>query len=94
MATLDYYGHATFGLTTDDGTRVIIDPFFGDNPWTGVDPSEVEADFIFCTHGPVVIPIHYNTWPYIEQDVEAFRALVGDRALVEIVEPGKGSYEF
>ena len=229
MATLDYYGHATFGLTTDDGTRVIIDPFFGDNPWTEVDPSEVEADFIFCTHGhfdhftdaiaiakntgatfagtfelveyvqsqgvenahpmhigggwdfpfgrvkmtvavhggrvygegaegfttnpagllfdlgpgkrlyhagdtaltmdmqllkgkvdvallpmgdnftmgpedavtaiefiepSVVIPIHYNTWPYIEQDVEAFRALVGDRALVEIVDPGKGSYEF
>ena len=51
MATLDYYGHSTFGLTTDDGTRVIIDPFFGDNPWTEVTPSEVEADFIFCTHG-------------------------------------------
>ena len=51
MATLDYYGHATFGLTTDDGTRVIIDPFFEDNPWTEVSPSEVEADFIFCTHG-------------------------------------------
>ena len=52
MAVLDYYGHATFGLTTDDGTRVIIDPFFGDNPWTEV-----------------------------------------NRARVEIVEPGKGSYE-
>ena len=51
MATLEYYGHATFGLTTDDGTQVIIDPFFSDNPWTEVDPSEVEADFIFCTHG-------------------------------------------
>jgi len=228
MAKLDYYGHATFGLTTDDGTRVIIDPFFGDNPWTDVSPSEVEADFVFCTHGhrdhfadaieiakntgakfvgslelveyvqsrgvenvhpmnigggwdfpfgrvkmtvaldggrvhgegaegftthpagllfdlgpgkrlhhagdtgltldmqllkgkvdvallpmgdnltmgpedavtaiefiepSVVIPIHYNTWPNIEQDVEAFRSLVGDRARVEIIEPGKGSYE-
>lgn len=228
MATLDYYGHATFGVTTDDGTRVIIDPFFEDNPWTEVNPSEVEADFIFCTHGhfdhfgdaiaiakntgatfvgtfelveyvqsqgvgnahpmhiggqwdfpfgsvkltvaihggrvygegaeayttnpagllfdlgpgkrlyhagdtaltmdmqllkgkvdvallpmgdnftmgpedavtaiefiepSVVIPIHYDTWPYIEQDVEAFASLVGDRARVEIVEPGKGSYQ-
>ncbi len=65
MATLDYYGHSTFGLTTDDGTRVIIDPFFEDNPWTEVGPS----------------------------DVEAFRTLVGDRARVEIIEPGKGSYE-
>ncbi len=65
MATLDYYGHSTFGLTTDDGTRVIIDPFFGDNPWTEVSPSEVEA----------------------------FRLLIGDRARVEIVASGKGSYE-
>lgn len=63
MAVLDFYGHATFGLTTDDGTRVIIDPFFEDNPWTDVSPSEVEAEF-------------------------------GDRARVEIVENGKGSYEF
>jgi L-ascorbate metabolism protein UlaG (beta-lactamase superfamily) len=42
----------------------------------------------------VVIPIHYGTWPYIEQDPESFRALVGDRARVEILEQGKGSYEF
>ena len=229
MAKLDYYGHSTFGLTTDDGTRIVIDPFFADNPWTDVDPADVEADFIFCTHGhfdhfvdaipiakatgatlvgtfelveyvqsqgvenahpmhigggwdfpfgrvkmtvalhggmvhgegaegfttnpagllfdlgpgkrlyhagdtaltmdmqllkgkvdvallpigdnftmgpedaaiavdfiepSVVIPIHYATWPYIEQDPERFRALVGDHPTVEILEHGKGSYEF
>ncbi len=229
MAKLDYHGHSTFGLTTDDGTRIVIDPFFGDNPWTDLDPTDVKADFIFCTHGhfdhfvdaipiakntgatlvgtfelveyvqsqgvenahpmhigggwdfpfgrvqmttalhggmvhgegaqgfttnpagllfdfgpgkrlyhagdtgltmdmkllkgkvdvallpigdnftmgpedaaiavefiepAVAIPIHYGTWPYIEQNPERFRALVGGRARVEILEQGKGSYEF
>ena len=65
MAKLDYYGHVTFGLTTDDGTRVVIDPFFEENPWT-----EVAAS-----------------------DVEAFGSLVGDRAGVEVLQPGSGSYE-
>ena len=41
----------------------------------------------------VVIPIHFGTWPVIEQDPEAFRRLVGDRAEVVVLEPG-GSYEF
>lgn len=229
MARLDYHGHSSFTLTTDDGTRVVIDPFFNDNPWTQIQASDVEADFIFCTHGhydhfadaleiagsteatlvgtfelvsyaeirgiekvhpmhigggwdfpfgrvkmtaaqhggmiagegaegfttnpagllfdlgpgkrlydagdtgltldmqllkgkvdvallpigdnftmgpedavtaiefiepSVVIPIHYNTWPVIDQNAEDFRTLVGDRATVEIVEPGRGVYEF
>ena len=36
----------------------------------------------------VVIPVHYNTWPLIEQDPEYFRALVGEQARVEVMEPG------
>ena len=39
----------------------------------------------------VVIPMHYNTFPLIEQNPEGFRALVGDHARVEILQPG-GSY--
>ncbi|HET9947537.1 MAG TPA: metal-dependent hydrolase [Longimicrobiales bacterium] len=41
----------------------------------------------------VVIPIHYGTWPPIEQDPEAFKKAVGKRAEVEILRPGE-SYEF
>ena len=41
----------------------------------------------------VVIPIHYNTWPPIEQDPEAFAKAVGTRAKVEILEPGE-SFQF
>lgn len=228
MATLQWHGHATCTLTTDDGTVVVIDPFFDDNPATDLTVDDIgHVDFILCTHGHfdhfadcvplarktgamvistfeivsfletqgienghplhiggghhfpfgyvkmtpalhggqvagddegafttvpggfwidlggkrfhhagdtallmemqllkgkvdlallpigdnftmgpddavravefmepgVVIPIHYNTWELIEQDPEAFRASVGDRARVEILEPG-GSYEF
>ena len=85
MAVLDYYGHATFGLTTD----VALLPM-GDNFTMGPEDAVTAIEFI---EPSVVIPIHYDTWPYIEQDVEAFRSLVGDRTRVEIVEPGKGSYE-
>jgi len=41
----------------------------------------------------VVIPMHYNTFPVIEQNPESFRTLVGDAATVEILQPG-GSYTF
>ena len=41
----------------------------------------------------VVIPMHYNTFPLIEQNPEGFRALVGDHARVEVLQPG-GSYTF
>ncbi|RME73107.1 MAG: metal-dependent hydrolase [Planctomycetota bacterium] len=42
----------------------------------------------------VAIPMHYNTWPPIEQDPESFRSLVSETAPdveVVILEPG-GSY--
>lgn len=222
MPKLTYHGHATCSLETDEGVRLVIDPFFGDNPVCDVSVDDVEADFILITHGhfdhiadaiplaertgatiiatfeiasymetkeltaspqhiggavsypfgrvkltpalhggivqlpggekytslpagflidfesgqrfyhsgdtalltdmqllkgrvdvamlpigdrftmgpddavraiefiepEVVIPIHYNTWPPIEQDAEAFKAAVGDRAEVEIMAPG------
>jgi L-ascorbate metabolism protein UlaG (beta-lactamase superfamily) len=223
MAKLTYHGHATCSVEADDGTKIVIDPFFNDNPACAISVDDVEADFILVTHGhgdhigdllplarrtgaqvistyeivswlgtlgienahplhigggntfpfgyvkmtpalhggkvdgeggeafttvpggflvnfnngkrfhhagdtallmemqllagkvdiallpigdnftmgpedaakavefiqpEVVVPIHYNTWPPIEQDPEAFKAMVGDRARVEIVAPG------
>ena len=56
MAKLDFYGHATFGLTTEDGTRIIIDPFFVENPL--IAPSLIQwcegMQFSKC------IPGHWN----------------------------------
>jgi L-ascorbate metabolism protein UlaG (beta-lactamase superfamily) len=40
----------------------------------------------------IVIPMHYDTFPVIEQDPEGFRRIVGDAARVEVLQPG-GSLE-
>ena len=227
MARLTYHGHSACTLETDDGTRLVIDPFFDDNPSCRVRAADVQADYVLVSHGHgdhfsdciplarrtgatvigtfelvsfchekgvknghgmniggghdfpfgrvkltpalhtgsvagdtegthttdcsgfliafngkrvyhagdtaltmdllllkgqvdvallpigdnytmgpddavravemieprVVIPIHYNTWPVIAQDPEAFKAKVGSRAAVEILSPGS-TYEF
>ncbi|MFO8175210.1 MAG: metal-dependent hydrolase [Gemmatimonadota bacterium] len=52
MASLHYHGHSTFTLTTDDGTKIVIDPWFDENPMSDVKTEDVEdVDFILCTHG-------------------------------------------
>lgn len=52
MAKLHYHGHSTFTLTADDGTLIIIDPWFDENPVSDVKASEIgSADYILCTHG-------------------------------------------
>ena len=57
----------------------------GDRFTMGPEDAVTAVDFI----GPrVVIPCHYNTWPPIEQDADAFAAAVSDRAQVEVMEPG------
>lgn len=51
MATLTYFGHATFAIETDEGHHLVVDPFFDDNPACSVRASDVRADFILLTHG-------------------------------------------
>ena len=48
--TLTWYGHATIGLDTS-GYRLLIDPYFKDNPVAAVGPQDVAADYILVTHG-------------------------------------------
>ena len=57
----------------------------GDNFTMGPEDAATAVGFI---EPKVVIPVHYNTWPLIEQDPEHFRALVGDRAHVQVMVPG------
>ena len=47
---LTWHGHATLGLETS-GYKILVDPFFSDNPATSVDKDHVEADFILVSHG-------------------------------------------
>ena len=51
MAKLTFHGHSTCSVETDDGTNLVIDPFFVDNPSTDVSVDDVAADFILITHG-------------------------------------------
>ena len=51
MAKLTFHGHATFSIECDDGTNLVIDPFFTDNPMCDHDGTTVAADFILLTHG-------------------------------------------
>lgn len=51
MPKLTFYGHATCSIETDEGTQLVIDPYFEENPATDVTVDDVEADFILVTHG-------------------------------------------
>ncbi|MCG6989688.1 MAG: metal-dependent hydrolase [Gemmatimonadetes bacterium] len=51
MAKLHYHGHSTCTIETNDGTRLVIDPFFADNPTTKLTVEDVEADYILLSHG-------------------------------------------
>lgn len=49
--SLTFHGHATFSLDLN-GTKVIVDPFLkGNSPVAVKSADEVEADYIWLTHG-------------------------------------------
>jgi L-ascorbate metabolism protein UlaG (beta-lactamase superfamily) len=49
-ATYTYYGHGTHGLAIGEH-RLVIDPFFDDNPAATLKAADVPCDFILVTHG-------------------------------------------
>lgn len=51
MPNLTYHGHSTFSLEAADGTHLVIDPFFSDNPSFEGSVDDIAADFILLTHG-------------------------------------------
>lgn len=52
MATLTWHGHACISLVTDDGTRIMFDPFLADNPAADIGPDDVGSlDYILVSHG-------------------------------------------
>jgi L-ascorbate metabolism protein UlaG (beta-lactamase superfamily) len=46
---LTWHGHSTWSVAVD-GTALLIDPFF-DNPFTDVDPEELDPEHVLITHG-------------------------------------------
>ncbi len=59
----------------------------GDNYTMGLEDAALAAQLLGARH---VIPVHYNTWPVIEQDVGKYKQLTETMAHAEvhIVEPG------
>lgn len=47
---LTWHGHATWLLASGEH-RILIDPFFSENPASVAKPSDIEADFVLLTHG-------------------------------------------
>ncbi len=48
--TFTWYGHGTMGLKLG-GYKLVIDPFFRENPAASTQGDDVEADFILVSHG-------------------------------------------
>jgi L-ascorbate metabolism protein UlaG (beta-lactamase superfamily) len=97
LLTLDgcrLYHAGDTGLTMDmtllEGQVDVAILPIGDNFTMGPEDAARAVDMI---KPRVVIPMHFNTWPLIEQDPEAFRARVEPRAEVVVLEPGD-AYEF
>ena len=52
MATLTWHGHSCFTLETDEGTRIIIDPWLDENPSADIKADDVEKlDYVLVSHG-------------------------------------------
>ncbi|MEN8242315.1 MAG: metal-dependent hydrolase [Chloroflexota bacterium] len=49
-AKYTFYGHGTHLIETG-GFKLLVDPFFTDNPQAPIKAEEAEADFIFVSHG-------------------------------------------
>ncbi len=47
---LTWFGHAALGLETG-GFKILVDPFFSDNPSSSTTAENIEADFILVSHG-------------------------------------------
>jgi L-ascorbate metabolism protein UlaG (beta-lactamase superfamily) len=80
MADLTFHGHATCSIETEDGTHLVIDPFFENNPVCDTSVDEVEADFILVTHGhgdhiSDVVPLAKRTGAKVISTVEVVEFL-------------------
>ena len=52
MPRLTWHGHATFTLETDQGQRIMFDPYLDENPCADIRVEDVQAlDFILVSHG-------------------------------------------
>src|SRR5829696_5272395 len=52
MATLTWPGHSCLSLVTDEGTRILFDPFLDENPVSDIKAKDIERlHYILVSHG-------------------------------------------
>ena len=47
---LKFLGHSSFLITTENGNKVLIDPYLDDNPNAPVKSKDIDPDYIILTH--------------------------------------------
>ena len=50
---IEYLGHAAFQITTEEGLKILIDPFISNNPACTTPVETLNPDVILVTHGHV-----------------------------------------
>jgi len=66
---LTYYGHSTFQLETQ-GTTLLFDPFFADNPHTDASATDFDPDVLLLTHA------HFDHYSDVEGVLQGSDPLV------------------
>ncbi|MDR3063428.1 MAG: metal-dependent hydrolase, partial [Methanobrevibacter sp.] len=46
-----WLGHSAFQIISDNGVKLLIDPFISNNPSCSIPVEEIDADYILLTHG-------------------------------------------
>ncbi len=48
---ITYHGHSVLSIITEDGQKLLFDPFITGNSLTDLKTNEVETDWLLITHG-------------------------------------------
>lgn len=93
-----FHGHAVVSLETNDGTKLLFDPFITGNEQTDLDADTVEPDVILITHAHAdhigdTIEIVKRTGARVITTVEIADYLATQDVEAHGMQPG-GAYEF
>ncbi|MSR19837.1 MAG: octanoyltransferase [Gemmatimonadetes bacterium] len=95
MAKVTFHGHATCSIETDDGTHLVIDPFFGENPPAFRERVTAAAEFSAENSFPAE-PSHKPApplvWRHLSYQVHSgARNMALDHALADAIGAGHGN---